>query len=56
MQKLVGKNTYTPTDPSQVRSNCELSLNRKKALSVSSLNPTGFLKTPSSNPEMNYPS
>ena len=50
MQKLVGRNTYTPTDTPQVRGNCGLSLNREKTLSVSGL------KTPSNNPEVDYPS
>ena len=50
MQKLVGRNTYTPTDAPQVRSNCDLPLNREETLSVSGL------KTPSNNPEVDYPS
>jgi len=50
MQKLVGRNTYTPTDAPQVRGNCDLPLNREETLSVSDL------KTPSNNPEVDYPS
>ena len=46
MQKLVGRDTYTPTDTPLVRSNCDLSLNREETLSVSDL------KTPSNNPEV----
>ncbi len=37
MQKLEERNTYTPTDIPQVRSNCGLSLNREETLSVSGL-------------------
>ena len=37
MQKLVGRNTYTPTDAPQVRGNCDLSLNREETLSVADL-------------------
>ncbi|NGX44820.1 MAG: hypothetical protein K1060chlam3_00995, partial [Candidatus Anoxychlamydiales bacterium] len=44
--KLVGRDTYTPTDTPLVRSNCDLSLNREETLSVSDL------KTPSNNPEV----
>ena len=50
MQKLGRRNTYTPTDAPQVRGNCDLPLNREKTLSVSDL------KTPSNNPEVDYPS
>jgi len=50
MQKLVGRDTYTPTDAPQVCGNCDLSLNREETLSVSGL------KTPSNNPEVDYPS
>ncbi len=50
MQKLVGRDTYTPTDTPLVRSNCDLSLNREETLSVSGL------KTPSNNPEVDYSS
>ena len=46
MQKLVGRDTYTPTDTPLVRSNCDLSLNREETLSVPDL------KTPSNNPEV----
>jgi len=49
MQKLVGRNTYTPTDAPQVRGNCDLPLNREETLGVSGL------KTPSNNPEVDYP-
>ncbi len=34
MQKLEERNTYTPTDIPQIRSNCDLSLNREETLSV----------------------
>ncbi len=37
MQKLEERNTYTPADVPQVRSNCGLSLNREETLSVSDL-------------------
>jgi len=50
MQKLVGRDTYTPTDAPQVRSNCDLALNREETLSVSDL------KTPANNPEVDYSS
>ncbi|HEU64546.1 MAG TPA: paclitaxel/taxanoid biosynthesis susceptibility protein TS1 [Chlamydiae bacterium] len=50
MQKLVGRDTYTPMDTPLVRSNCDLSLNREETLSVSGL------KTPSNNPEVDYSS
>ena len=50
MQKLVGRDTYTPTDTPLVRSNCDLPLNREETLSVSDL------KTPSNNPEVDYSS
>jgi hypothetical protein len=45
MQKLRERNTYTPTNTSLVRSNCDSSLNREETLSV--LN----LKTSLNNPE-----
>ncbi|MBN2478934.1 MAG: hypothetical protein JXA94_01770 [Parachlamydiales bacterium] len=48
MQKLVGRDTYTPWDAPLVLCNCDLSLNREKTLSVSDL------KTPSNNPEVDY--
>jgi hypothetical protein len=48
MQKLVGRNTFTPWDTSLVPCNCDLPLNREEILSVSDL------KTPSNNPEVNY--
>jgi hypothetical protein len=48
MQKLKQRRiTNTPTNASQVRSNCDLSLNREETLSVTSL------KTCSNNPEVN---
>jgi len=34
MQKLEGRNTYTPTDIPHIRSNCDLSLNREETLGV----------------------
>ncbi|NGX63068.1 MAG: hypothetical protein KR126chlam6_00475 [Candidatus Anoxychlamydiales bacterium] len=37
MQKLVGRDTYTPMDAPLVRSNCDLPLNREETLSVSDL-------------------
>ena len=37
MQQLGRRNTYTPTDASQVRSNCDLVLNREETLGVPSL-------------------
>ncbi len=46
MQKLVGRDTYTPTDTPLVRSNCDLPLNREETLSVSGL------KTLSNNSEV----
>ena len=49
MQKLEKRNTYTPTDASQVRSNCDSLLNREETLSVVSS------KTYSNNPEVNLP-
>ncbi|NGX34590.1 MAG: hypothetical protein K1060chlam1_00943 [Candidatus Anoxychlamydiales bacterium] len=49
MQKLVGRDTYTPTDTPLVRSNCDLPLNKEETLSVSDL------KTPSNNPEVDCP-
>jgi hypothetical protein len=36
MQKLRKRNTYTPTDAPQVRSNCDLQLNKEETLSVAS--------------------
>lgn len=50
MQKLGGRNTYTPTDASQVHSNCDSALNREETLSV--LN----LKTPPNNSDVNQQS
>ena len=49
MQQLEKRNTYTPTDASQVRSNCDSLLNREETLSVMDL------KTSSNNPEVNLP-
>ncbi|MHB1811993.1 MAG: RNA-guided endonuclease IscB [Thermoplasmataceae archaeon] len=49
-QKLVGRNTYTPTDAPQVRSSVTLSLNREETLSEQSL------KTPSNNPHVDLQS
>ncbi|MHB8371943.1 MAG: hypothetical protein ACYDBI_04420, partial [Thermoplasmataceae archaeon] len=49
-QKLVRRNTYTPTDAPQVRSSVALSLNREKTLSEQSL------KTPSNNPDVDLQS
>lgn len=46
-QQLGRRNTYTPTDASQVRSNCDLVLNREETLSVPSL------KTLPNNPDEN---
>jgi hypothetical protein len=37
MQKLEKRNTYTPTNTSLVRSNCDLELNRDESLSVQGL-------------------
>ena len=37
MQQLGRRNTYTPTDASQVRSNCDLVLNREETLGVPDL-------------------
>ena len=37
MQKLEGRNTYTPTDIPHIRGNCDLPLNREETLSVSGL-------------------
>ena len=48
MQKLVGRDTYTPWDAPLVPCNCDLPLNREETLSVSDL------KTPSNNPEVDY--
>ena len=50
MQKLVERDTCTPTDAPLVRGNCDLPLNREETLSVSDL------KTSSNNPEVDYPS
>jgi hypothetical protein len=50
MQKLDRRDTYTPTDIPQVRSNCDLLLNGEETLSVTDL------KTPSNNPEVDYSS
>ncbi|MHB1805482.1 MAG: RNA-guided endonuclease IscB [Thermoplasmataceae archaeon] len=49
-QKLVGRNTCTPTDAPQVRSSVTLSLNREETLSEQSL------KTPSNNPHVDLQS
>src|ERR1019366_8971234 len=49
MQQLEKRNTYTPTDASQVRSNCDSLLNREETLSVMDL------KTSSNSPEVNLP-
>ncbi|MHB1813101.1 MAG: hypothetical protein ACYCPR_11955 [Thermoplasmataceae archaeon] len=49
-QKLVGRDTYTPTDAPQVRSSVTLSLNREETLSEQSL------KTPSNNPHVDLQS
>ena len=49
MQQLEKRNTYTPTDASQVRSNCDSLLNREETLSVMGL------KTSSNSPEVNLP-
>ena len=49
-QKLVGRNTCTPTDAPQVRSSVTLSLNREETLSEQSL------KTPSNNPDVDLQS
>jgi len=48
VQKLDGRDTYTPTDAPLVRSNCDLLLNREETLSVAGL------KTPSNNSEVDY--
>jgi len=47
MQKLRERNTYTPTDVPQVRSNCGLSLNNPKGLKDSAAG----LKTSLNNPD-----
>ena len=47
MQKLDKRDTYTPTNASQVRSNCDPLLNKEETLSVADL------KTYSNNPEVN---
>jgi len=49
MQKLKQRNTYTPTDSPQVRSNCGLPLNKAQRLSVSGL------KTRFNNPDVDQP-
>ncbi len=49
-QKLVGRDTCTPTDAPQVRSSVTLSLNREETLSEQSL------KTPSNNPDVDLQS
>ncbi len=49
-QKLVGRDTYTPADAPQVRSNCDHALNREDTLSVHGL------KTPSNNPDVDLQS
>ena len=46
MQKLNRRDTYTPTDAPQVRSNCGHALNRDESLSVHDL------KTLSNNPDV----
>lgn len=46
MQKLRKRNTYTPTDAPQVRSNCDLQLNKEETLSVADL------KTSLNNPKV----
>ena len=46
MQKLDRRDTYTPTDAPQVRSNCGHALNRDESLSVHGL------KTLSNNPDV----
>lgn len=46
MQKLSQRETYTPTDAPQVRSNCGLPLNKEETLSVAGL------KTRDNNPEV----
>jgi len=45
VQKLPWRDTYTPTDVPQVRSNCGLLLNKEETLSVAGL------KTPDNNPD-----
>ena len=47
MQKLDKRDTYTPTNASQVRSNCDPLLNKEETLNVVGL------KTYSNNPEVN---
>ena len=49
MQQLKERNTYTPTDASQVCSNCDFELNRVESLSVQDL------KTSFNNPDENLP-
>ena len=46
MQKLETRNTYTPTNTPQVRSNCDSELNKEEILSVQNL------KTVSNNPDV----
>ena len=48
MQKLEIRNTYTPTNASQVRCNCDLELNKDQSLSVQDL------KTVSNSPKVNH--
>ncbi len=60
MQKLVGRDIYTPTDASQVCGksqwlNWGLSLSREETLSMLGLKLIGFLKTSSNNPEVDCP-
>ena len=47
MQKLLERNTYTPTNTSLVCCNCDSELNKEEILSVQSL------KTSNNNPEEN---
>ena len=47
MQQLEMRNTYTPTNASQVRCNCDSKLNKDQSLSVQSL------KTISNNLDVN---
>ena len=46
MQKLDRRDTYTPTDASQIRGSCDHALNRDRSLSVHGL------ETPSNNPDV----
>lgn len=43
MQTLESRNTYTPTNASQVRGNCDLSLNREETISVIDLKTDSIL-------------